>query len=306
MGTYSEEDLATLTAEERAVILDDDGAAEANRKALEAIANGDDDEGGENDDDDGDADNGANGGDNTDPATLNGQSKPPEEAAPEKHEREEAFRPQYVAQVPADLDAKMGKIDADIDGLAAQFKSGDIDFDHFQVQTRALEKARLELYSAKNKAEIAQEMSSQSAMQEWQFTIKNFFKVTAKDGGIDYMSDESKRNDLDSFVKVLAQNPVHEDKDAEWFLAEAHRRVSALHGIAPAPSKAPAAEPAKAATRKAPTDALPKTLSQVPGGDGPGDVGDEFANIDRLSGDKLEAAIAQMSSAQRERYMNES
>jgi hypothetical protein len=56
--------------------------------------------------------------------------------------------------------------------------------------------------------------------------------------------------------------------------------------------------------RKPPLDAVPKTLAQVPGSDGPGDVdGNEFSDVDRLTGDAMEAAIAKMSAAQRDRYM---
>jgi len=59
------------------------------------------------------------------------------------------------------------------------------------------------------------------------------------------------------------------------------------------------------ASRKSPIDAAPKTLAQVPGGNGPGDVdGNEFSDVDRLTGDAQEAAIAKMTPAQRERYMS--
>ena len=62
--------------------------------------------------------------------------------------------------------------------------------------------------------------------------------------------------------------------------------------------------PATKASRKPPLDAVPKTLAQVPGSDGPGDVdGNEFSDVDRLTGDAMEAAIAKMSAAQRDRYM---
>lgn len=297
---YSEEDLATLTAEERAVILEDDGAAEANRKALAAIADGGDDD----DEDDDDADNDTASNDDSAaaddaardvPAAASGQQE--EEIA----EKRETFRPQYVAQVPADFAEKLAGIDSEIDSLANKFKSGDIEFDEFQLENRKLENQRLELHNAKTKAEISQEMSQQTAVQEWKFTINKFMKDEAKVGGIDYAKDQAKLKDFDQFVKILGADPENENRDPEWFLIEANKRVKALHGIAVTAPAKPDAQ--KQASRKAPVDNLPKTLAQVPGGDGPGDVGDEFAHIDKLSGDKLEAAIAAMSPAQRERYM---
>lgn len=290
MATYSEEDLATLTPEERAVILDDDGAAEANAKALAKIAGEDDDD----EDDDGD-DNDAGSSDAPAAAVA---------AAPVvAEEREEKFHPKYVAQVPADIDERLGSIDTDIDALTAQFKAGDIDFDEHQAQTRALEATRRDLSNAKLEAKISNDMNTQAANQEWQFTIKSFFKNTVKEGGPDYTKDPAKYADLDAFVKVLANNPIHEGKDQEWFLHEAHKRVSALHGLAPAASKTPIQDAKNA--RKVDLSNAPKSLSQVPGSDGPGDLADEFSAIDALSGDKLEQAIAKMSPAQREKYMSQ-
>ncbi|WP_259373112.1 hypothetical protein [Roseateles chitinivorans] len=41
----------------------------------------------------------------------------------------------------------------------------------------------------------------------------------------------------------------------------------------------------------------------MPGGDHPGDTGDEFAELDSLDGDKLEAKLARMTPDQRSRYL---
>ena len=301
MATYSEEDLATLTPEERAVILDDDGAAEANAKALAKIAGEDDD-----DEDDDDGDTGDAGKSDTEITDVKFTEEAAAPVVAEKRaapEREEKFRPTYQADVPADIDQRLNSIDSDIDALTAKFKAGDIDFDEHQAQTRALEATRRDLSNAKTKAEISQEMTSQAAQQEWQFTIKSFMRNIAKDGGTDYLKDPVKYADLDGFVIALANKPEHQDKDQEWFLKEAHKRVNALYGSVEAPSKTTLQEAKNA--RKVDLSNAPKTLSQVPGSDGPGDVGDEFAAIDALSGDKLEQAIARMSPAQREKYMSQ-
>lgn len=288
---YSEADLATLTPEERAVILDDDGAAEQNAKVLAAIANGGDDE----EDDDTVVE---------DAAPIEGKADAVVEDKPavvEPDEKQERFRPQYQAEVPADFAARIDEIKAKTDEIAAKFKAGDMEFDEFQTQTRAIDAERTELVKAQTKAEIAAEMTQQTAQQEWAFLVKSFVKATAKSGGTDYVKDEAKRNDLDGFIKVLATNPANNDKDPEWFLEEAHKRVNALYGTA---APAVAKEPVKT-SRKPNLENLPKTLSGVPGSDGPGDLQDEFAAIDALSGDKLEAAIAKMTPAQREKFMSQ-
>lgn len=56
------------------------------------------------------------------------------------------------------------------------------------------------------------------------------------------------------------------------------------------------------AARKPALDKAAKTLAQVPGSDGPGDVEGEFANLDSLEGEALEDAIKKMSPDQRERF----
>ena len=150
-------------------------------------------------------------------------------------------------------------------------------------------------------------MTKQSTEDAWRNTITTFFHTVKTSGGTDYMTDEARRNDLDLFVKALGNDEANADKPMAWFLAEGHKRVQALHGApvaAPTPTPKPAAD-AVAAARAARTpnvDAAPKTLAQVPGADGPGDVGGEFAHLDSLEGDQLEAAIARMTPAQREKY----
>jgi hypothetical protein len=55
--------------------------------------------------------------------------------------------------------------------------------------------------------------------------------------------------------------------------------------------------------RTPPVDAVPATLANVPGGDGPGDVEGEFADVLALDGMAYEAAIARMTPTQRERFL---
>ena len=107
------------------------------------------------------------------------------------------------------------------------------------------------------------------------------------------------------FVKALANDEKTSDKPMDWFLSEAHKRVQALHGVAPAPAKVdPPKDPlAEAREKRKPNlGATPATLAHVPGGDGPGDVAGEFAHLDALEGDALESAIARMTPAQREKF----
>ena len=306
--------LSTLTPEEVAAIKEEPSAEEI--AAIAAIANGAED--GPDDDDDDDAD-GANEQAAAEAAATAAtaapaaaalapaaKETPPEpDAAPAPEPETAEFRPRYEAKLPDDFATQEAAIKEQADALVAKFKGGDIDFDQYQVEAAALAKSERALDEIRLKASLSQEMTAQTAEQQWAFTVRRFMSATAKaEGGIDYVKDAEKNADLDLFVKALARDEKNSDKPAEWFLSEAHRRVQAMHGIATKPTPAPTLEK-PAASRKPPIDAAPKTLAQVPGGDGPGDVdGNEFADVDRLTGDAQEEAIRRMTPSQRERYMS--
>lgn len=300
--------LATLTPEERAAIEDDKPSADE-LAAMQRIAAGAPDD----DEDDGDDDAPANaapveGKPATDPAPAAADTDPAPAASvnadPEPDADEPAAKavPTYDAKLPEDFEAKVQGLVEQEQSAWAKFDEGEIDRTELQKQLRDIETSRADLNTARVKAEISQEMTAQTAQQQWANAINRSMREFAKpeNGGIDYRKDEAKAADLDQFVKVLANNPANEDKPMEWFLSEAHKRVQALHGVAPAAPKQTVAD--ATARRKPPVDAAPKTLAQVPGSDGPGDVAGEFADLDTLEGNDLEAAIAKMTPAQRERF----
>lgn len=338
--------LALLTEEERAAIADEDARSPEEIAALQRLAAGASDD----DDDENDDDTNGNGaapveGKGAAPAPAPAAASPAPAAAPAADDGgaaaaaaaeaaaatpapapapaaevadDKPFRAEYVVELPADFDAKVTALTEREAEIWKKFDGGEIERADLQAQLRDLEKERGELNSLRVKAEISQEMRAQTAEQEWANTVNSFMASTAKAEGIDYRTDAARSADLDAFVKALASNQANAEKSMSWFLAEAHKRVKALHGdvaaapapaaSAPAPAAAPAqttAEALKAAAerRKPPVAAAPVTLAQIPGGDGPGDVGgSEFAHLDALEGDALEAAVAKMTPAQREQY----
>jgi hypothetical protein len=299
MAAIDPDILATLTDEERQAI--EEGITDSEKEALEALAgeDGDDDD----DDDDSESESGEGAapvegkGAAEDPPAASNEAPP---AAADDDEPAEKFKPKYEAALPDDFDAQVKSVQDETRAIAQQFKDGDIDFDEFEAKRSELEAKRDELREMKVKAEIASEMTAQTAQQEWNFTVKSFVRQVAKSEGIDYAADEAKRGDLDMFIKALANDPKNAKQDMAWFLEEAHKRVKALNGVGK--QEAPANAKPEKPNRKPPIDAAPKTLAQVPGGEGPGDVGDEFADLDGLDGPDLERAIAKMTPAQREKF----
>jgi len=302
----SAEELELLTPEERAAIAD--GAEEAaEQEALSRIAANapdDDDEDDDGGDKDGDKDGDKTAAGDTPTPAIPAEAAPAPAAADlpaDTPTPKPQAQPSYTAELPADIEAKQQAISTELGELRDKFKAGDIDVDDYEARRDTLLDQRGELSKAITKAEISQEMQQQSAQAAWQAAIDRTFDAAIKpeQGGIDYRKDQAKAADLDLFVRRLAEDPANADKDMEWFLTEGHRRVKALHGVAVA---SPAVQPAPTQTRKAPIDAAPKTLAQVPGADGPGDVGGEFADIDALDGYALEDAVARLSPMQRAKY----
>lgn len=320
MSTLDAEALATLTPEEREAIQSTDMSPEE-IAALQRIADGaGTGAAGDGDDDDDDPADGA--GQAAPPVEGQGAAPSPTpapaqvpaptaqaEAAPAAAAAPEPRAPRYEAKLPEDYDAKVQNLSEREAELKRMFKSGEIEFDDFEAQRDELLREREQLTIVRTKAEISQEMTAQTAEQQWLNTVQTFVSSTAQlpadKGGIDYRIDTEKAADLDTFVKTLAARNEHADKSMDWFLKEAHRRVLALHSLgsqASAPAPAPSPPPAPV-SRKPSLEAVPTTLAQVPGGDGPGDVTGEFSDVLSLEGLEYEQAIARMTPSQRERFL---
>ena len=286
MSTLDADILATLTEEERDAIKDSDDEELQPTAMVDGADSSDDDA----DDEDEAADDAAG----TAKAPVEGRA-PASAAEPDqvKYTEPKAI---YQAQAPADLADRINALDAAEDEAHAKFEGGEIDANELRRQRVELRQQREALTAQRVKAEISQEMQEQMARTEWDKTVNGFLDSVVST--VDYRQDADKAADLDEFVKKLASNPAHNDKDMGWFLREAHKRVSALHGL---PMDAPAAK-AKPARSQTPLNDVPRTLAHVPGGDGPGDVHAEFDDILKLDGYALEDALARMTPAQRERF----
>ena len=134
----------------------------------------------------------------------------------------------YQAELTPEHREQIAAVEGEMSGLRQQFEDGDLGWEDYQEKLTDAIGRRDTLNRQVLKAEIAAEISQQSAEQEWRNTVDSFL-VTERNG-IDYTKDEAKRNDLDMFVKVLGQDPGNADKDYDWFLNTAHAAVMAKHG----------------------------------------------------------------------------
>lgn len=309
--------LAQLTDEERAA-LEEDELTPDQRATLEEIAD-DDDEGedaseGNKDQDEDDSGGAEEASDDGKKAAADGQDDGGEVADAGgqddgSEDDDDDFVPTYKFALPDDFDAQVTAVDAAEAELSAKFKAGDIDTEEFLAENRKISEDRRKLDALRIKAEIADGMSTQTVEQQWERKLTRF--MGKNQNGIDYMTNEAARADFDASLRALGNNPAYNDKGFDWFIEKAHKMTLALNPqeAKPAP-KVDAGDKGgkkddkpKPAARKPNVDKIPASLANVPGGDGPGDVQDEFAEIDKLDGLEYETALARMTPAQRERYL---
>lgn len=306
--SLDEHHASTLSDEELAAINGDDMSDE-DRDLLQSVA-GDGDDGDDDDEDDdelvdedGDDDgDGATDDDkdgDADPATVAADDT---DSAAAQHPASARQSPAsyQAAGLPADFQEQIAATHTAQSDLLQKFQDGELEVSEYVAELIKITEQRDALVAARIKAEISQEMAEQASDREWQQAVRRFIDLVAKDEQVDYRTDAARARDLDAFVKLLANDPENAQQSSEWFLQEAHKLVNARRGgNVTATKDDPRPRPAP---RKPDLKAVPKTLAHVPGSDGPGDVGDEFVNVDALEGLDLESAIARMTPAQREKY----
>ena len=298
--SLDEHHASTLSDEELAAIRGDD-LSDEELDLMQSVA-GDGDDGDEPADEDSDDDgDGATDDDqdgDADPATVAAADAGSASAQPPASARQSPASYE-AAGLPADFQEQISAThDAQRD-LLQKFQDGELEVSEYAAELSKITEQRDALVAARIKAEISQEMAEQASAREWQQSVNRFIDRVAKDEQVNYRTDAARARDLDTFVRLLANDPENAQQSSEWFLQEAHKLVNARRGTVTATKDDPQPRPAP---RKPDLKAVPKTLAHVPGSDGPGDVGDEFVNVDALEGLDFESAIARMTPAQREKY----
>jgi len=302
--SLDEHHAATLSDEELAAIRGED-LSDEERDLLQSVAgdgdDGDDDDEGEHADD-ADEDDDDDAGDSDDEPSKASETDAEPPAAPQAESSSQSDVRYQAATLPADFQEQISAThDAQRD-LLQRFQDGELDASEYVAELSKITEQRDALMAAKIKAEISQEMAEQASDREWQQAVHRFIARVAEDEQVDYRTDAARARDLDTFVKVLANDPENAQQSSEWFLQEAHKLVNARRGVVTAKKDDPSPPKERPAPRKPDLKAVPKTLAHVPGSDGPGDVSDEFGNVDALEGLDLEVAIARMTPAQRDKY----
>ena len=296
-GKYTSDELELLTEEERAGLIEEQGAPEEVKADPEA---------------------------GKEPAVEAVAEAAPEAAPAEPEKVEEApaaeaatDEPKTEAQpktavpnwtVPADTDAKLKALDSKETEVETKFQAGEVTNAEYREQVRAIDKERRNIEAAVLKAEIAAETRAAVWAQQ---TVAGFL-----DGYPMYKADENLFSFLDFEVRKLQD--VAADPFAPSILTKAHAKVqAALAAGSRTLAPPPAVEKPKADTKPAPKapekqievkprDPVPPSLAKVPAAEVESTDGGKFAYLDRLQAsdyEAFEAALSKLSPADHNAYL---
>lgn len=283
---YSDEELASLTEEERAGLADDS-----------LIDEGDEGQ---------DAAKPAN--DNADPAKPandNAAATDPEVAAapapapapgdaptpaPANDNREHAN--ENTRQAPPDYDASIATMKTQLEDLASKFDEGELTAVEYQQQRGAIDDQLIETRMQRHDYTRRAEDTLATYTND---TVPAFLKQHEAA----YPANTPPYFALDHEVRRLQVEAANEGRDqfSRAILDQAHTNVSRYFGGA---TKAPANDNNGLGARD-----LPPQLSGLPAASGGDDMaqGGKFAYLDRLSPEDLETEMAKMPDAEREAYL---
>jgi hypothetical protein len=267
---YTAEELATLSDEERAALVDDEPSIDA----LKAIAGEEEEVTAEAVADDGKA---------------------------EVAEEEAEFVTQYVVQAVEGYDDKMAAFKDQKADLRKQLNDGDLSLDDYDAKKDEIVAQEQELREQKLKADIAADQNEQNAVARWKWEQEKFF---ADESNAIY-KDKLVMAAFDTAVRDLGNAEENANRNGAWFLNKANEMVRERFNMGKAVEVASPKETPqpKDSGRKPDLSVVPKTLSHLPSADvaKTGEVG-EFDHLDRMSGLELERAVSRLSEAERERY----
>jgi hypothetical protein len=129
------------------------------------------------------------------------------------------------------------------------------------------------------KSDMGADLSEEQTVKNWREDVQRFFDHIKKREDIDY-NKPLLNAAFDTALKALAGDKENAQRNTQWFLREAHNRVTAE--LAPAEAD---------------------DVDDTPDAGEDDAAGPEFAALDKLEGLELEDALARMPAAKQDRYL---
>jgi hypothetical protein len=213
------------------------------------------------------------------------------------------FVPQYSAEVPADAKEQITTLKNEESASFKKLMDGEIDADEYKLVKDRTEAAIDDLKTKAMAASIFEQANAQAAEQaaraEWSKAESAAFN-SFKTEGLDYKGKPALLAAYNTNLRALGADPKNENRDAPWFLAEAHRLTKDDLGFTPAAKKV-----APTPRNGVDPSEMPPTLRSVPVAATGAVNADEFAHMRNLEGLELERAHARLTNDQRDRWMAE-
>lgn len=204
--------------------------------------------------------------------------------------------PVFVAEAPADAEAKLSELRTQKADLRAQYNDGDITFDEYEDQKDALIEQEGEIKRAVERSQLAADMETQRQKNQWDNDCNAFMGAHPE-----YADREGEPfKQINEAVIALANMPSNKGLSGPEILEKAHKVVLATSGTSVVGKKADDGKKA-GVTYKKPEQ--PVNLSKVPAA-AQNDTGEgRFSAIDKLEGMAYEEALSKMSEAERDAYL---
>jgi hypothetical protein len=313
MTKPTEEDLAGLSEQEKAALLEDydestpgeegedepdeaaqAAAAEAAAKSAEKPAEG---------------------------AEKGEQAKPGEEKPAEEEEPPAAEGPKEIAPVGsrkvADTVVPNGDdkaaqtltdLDKQLDALDVKLADGEIDAAEYTAQTRRINDQRIDIKALQAAEKARIQTIRETSARAWQDEQDHFFR-RPENAIFDQEKNPVLFDALDAQIRRITAKPENAGMLLRDVLATARADVLKAFGQAePAAKEKPENDKGKVSDQQKPAKNptkqpdLPQTLGGVPAAADNG-TGGEFDHLDNLAGMDLDRAIAKLSPEQQERYL---
>lgn len=296
--TTDNDDLSGLTEDERAQLAELDGADAGHGDASgsrDDDETGGDDQGGKHGDAAGAADSTAGDG-----STGAGD----EQVTPTRVE------PIYQAQGSENLDQQLKDLALARRDARRKYEEGELSEDQYDAELDRIEQERDKVNSARIRAEVSADMTTQQLQREYRKTLDGFF-ADVKKAGFDYKADANKGalQHLDKAIKALSQTAEGDEGPDLWreILSNAHLVTAAKFKIptqkAGSDDTGKTSKAAEVARSRTPDlSKVPPTVGRGPSAGTPSVNSDEFSHLDGLSGIALERAVARLTPDQQERW----
>lgn len=306
MGTqdHTDDELSGLTADERAMLADLEGADAGSGGEGEGDDGGDGgDDGASTGGNEGDAGNDQGAGDGGNAGTV--------DESTDRKTAAERVEPIYQAQTDANIDAQLKELAQARRDARRKYEEGELTEDDYDAELDRIEQERDKANSARIRAEVSADMTAQQLTRAYHATVGSFFDDVKK-AGFDYKAEANKgaMQYLDKTIKALAQTAEGEEGPELWreILSNAHLLTAAKFKIAagkpePKPDAGKGNKAAEVARSRTPDlSNVPPTVGRGPSAGTPSVNSDEFSHLDGLSGIALERAVARLTPDQQERW----